>query len=296
LKSRGVELEYTLDEGYAITDGILPGIVAPVAMIGIAEKGYLTLTLTVEEEKTNGGCGHSSMPPPHTTIGILSIAIQKLEANQMPARITEPVRQLLDYAGPEMGFAGRIASANLWLFGPVVKYKFAQKPSTNALIRTTTAVTMIKGGTKENVLPCTAEAVVNFRILSGDSAHGVIEHVRRTINDPKVEVRQLRRDWEASPLSDTGSPSFKTLQRTIHQVFPDVVVAPSLTLGGTDSKHYASLSDATYRFLALWLKKKDVPRFHGTNERLAVDNYIKIIRFYAQLIRNTDDLQTGVNR
>jgi carboxypeptidase PM20D1 len=238
------------------------------------------------------------MPPPHTTIGILSIAIQKLEANQMPARITEPVRQLFDYAGPEMGFAGRIASANLWLFEPVVKYKFAQKPSTNALIRTTTAVTMIKGGTKENVLPCTAEAVVNFRILSGDSANGVIEHVRRTINNPKVEVKQLRRAWEASPLSDTGSPSFETLQRTIRQVFPDVVVAPSLTLGGTDSKHYASLSDATYRFLPLWVKEedKDIKRIHGTNERVAVDNYIKIIRFYAQLIRNTDDLQAGVNR
>ncbi len=287
LKSRGVELEYTLDEGYAITDGILPGIAAPVAMIGIAEKGYLTLTLTVEEAKTNDDCRHSSMPPKHTTIGILSIAIQKLEANQMPAGITEPVRELFDYTGLEMGFAGRVASANLWLFGPVVKYLFAQKPPTNALIRTTMAVTMIKGGTKENVLPCKAEAVVNFRILPGDSANGVMEHVRRTINDPRVKVRQLRRAWEASPVSDTGSPSFETLQQTIRQVFPGVVVAPSLTVGGTDSKYYASLSDATYRFLPLWVKPEDTSRIHGTDERVAIDNYIKIIRFYAQLIRNS---------
>jgi carboxypeptidase PM20D1 len=296
LKSRGVELEYTLDEGYAITDGILPGIVAPVAMIGIAEKGYLTLTLTVEEAKANDGCGHSSMPPPHTTIGILSIAIQKLEANQMPARITKPVRDLFDYTGPKMNIVSRTAAANLWLFGPVVKYLFAQKPSTNALIRTTTAVTMIKGGTKENVLPCKAEAVVNFRLLPGDSANGVIEHVRRTISDPKVEVRQLRRAWEASPVSDTASPRFETLQQTIHQVFPDVVVAPSLTIGGTDTKYYASLSDASFRFLPLWVKPEDTKRIHGTNERVTVDNYTDIIRFYAQLIRNTDALPTNVKR
>ncbi|MDA2916571.1 M20 family peptidase [Nitrospinae bacterium AH_259_B05_G02_I21] len=298
LHDREVELEFTLDEGFAITERILPMIAAPVAMVGIAEKGYLTLQLTVETEKTIGGCGHSSMPQPHTTIGTLSIAIQKLEANPLPARITEPVRQLFEYVGPEMDLVGRIVFANLWLLEPVVKSILARKPSTNALIRTTTAVTMIKGGNKENALPCKAEAVVNFRALPGESNDSVIDHVRMTINNPQIRIRPLNPAAEPSPISNTSSPSFRYLHRTIRQIFPDVVVAPSLTIGGTDSKHYASLSNEVYRFLPLWLKQKeeDTSRFHGTNERIAIEHYADIVRFYVQLIRNSNELHSQEKR
>ena len=291
LRSRRVELEFTLDEGFGITDGIWPMVTAPVAFIGIAEKGYLTLRLTVETDKTRGGCGHSSMPPSHTNIGILSIAIQKLEANPLPARITEPMRQLFEYVGPDMDLTGRIALANLWLFERMFKGIMARRPSTNALIRTTTAVTMIKGGSKENALPCEAEAVVNFRALTGESNDSVIDHVRTTINNPRIKIRRLEPSAEPSPLSDTASASFKLLQQTIRQVFPDVVVAPNLTIGGTDSKHYASLSKEVYRFLPLWLKEKekDTYRIHGTNERIAVENYADIVQFYVQFIRNTNE-------
>ncbi len=291
LRSRRVELAFTLDEGFGITDGIWPMVTAPVAFIGIAEKGYLTLRLTVETEKTGGGCGHSSMPPPHTTIGILSIAIQKLEANPLPARITEPMRQLFEYVGPEMDLIGRIALANLWLFERMFMGILARRPATNALIRTTTAVTMIKGGAKENALPCEAEAVVNIRALPGESNDSVIDHVRRTINNPRIKIRPLKHAVEPSTLSDTASASFKLLQQTIRQTFPDVVVAPNLTVGGTDSKHYASLSKEVYRFLPFWLKgkEKDTYRIHGTNERIGVENYADIVRFYAQLIRNTNE-------
>lgn len=283
LHSSGVDLEYVLDEGLCITDGIVPNISRPVALVGIAEKGYVSIELTVESEG-----GHSSMPPQHTAVGILSTAIRKLERNQLPVRIEEPTRQMFSNLAPEMPFAMRMVFANFWLFGGLVKSQLAASPATNATIRTTTAATMFEGSVKENILPTKARAVVNFRILSGDSITSVIEHVRQTIDDPRVQIRPLEGiRSEPSSVSDTDSASFEALKRTIRQVFPEVVVAPGLVLGATDCRHYAELSNNIYRFSPIWVGPKDLDRVHGTNERISIENYEQIVRFYIELIRNS---------
>ncbi|MBI4254588.1 MAG: peptidase dimerization domain-containing protein, partial [Candidatus Rokubacteria bacterium] len=147
-------------------DGLIPGVAAPVAMIGTAEKGWLTLELAAAETG-----GHASMPPPHTAIGVLAGAIHRLETNPMPAAIKPPVSELFQTVAPEMPFVRRMMFANLWLFGPLVRRQLARSPATNAAIRTTSAVTIVKGGTRDNVLPKSASAVVNFRILPGESNH-----------------------------------------------------------------------------------------------------------------------------
>ena len=137
-------------------------------------------------------------------------------------------------------------------------------------------------------MPTVATAVVNFRILPGDSNASVTEHVRRVINNPAVEVSV--RDGiigEPSPVSDTGSHAYKTLEKTIRQVFPDTVVAPGLVMGGTDSKHFVNVSDNTYRFVPFRINKQNVNAVHGINERLSVKDYLGIIAFYAQLLQNS---------
>ena len=226
------------------------------------------------------------MPPSQTAIGILSAAIQKLESNPMPTAMKEPVRQLFAALGPMMPFVQRLVLANLWLLEPLLRYQLAGSPSTNALVRTTGAVTMVRAGTKENILPTEATAVVDFRILPGDSIASVVEHVRRVIDDPRITIRQLQSN-EASPVSDTAAPSFRGLAASIRKVFPEVIVAPGLTVAGTDSKHYVSISDAAYRFLPLRLEPEDLARIHGTDERIAVNNYGEIIAFYLQLLRDS---------
>ena len=149
------------------------------------------------------------------------------------------------------------------------------------------AATVIGGGVRENVLPQHAWALVNFRLRPGDRLVDVMEHVRRTVADPRVSVRALDFAREASPVSGIEAPSFQTLAATIRQVFPDTVVAPSLLIGATDSRHYAKLTDNIYRFLPQRLGPGDVNRIHGTDERVSVGNYAEIIQFYAQLIRNS---------
>jgi carboxypeptidase PM20D1 len=283
LRERKVELEYVLDEGLAITEGIVPDIAKPVALIGVAEKGSVSLELSVGVEG-----GHSSMPPPQTAIGILSAAVNRLEERQMPASMEGPMRQMLETIGPEMPFGKRLVMANLWLFKPLVERKLSALPSTNAGIRTTTAATIIEGGVKENVLPGSARAVVNFRISPGDSIERVVAHVKEVINDPRVRVSRFGAiASEPSPVSSMSAMGFQVIQRTVRQLFPETLVAPALVLGATDSRHFVKLTNNIYRFSAMRVRPEDLERVHGVNERISVKDYAGCVRFYYQLIRNS---------
>ena len=282
LRSRGIALEFVLDEGLNIFDGLIAGINAPAALVGIAEKGYLSLQLT-----TQSAGGHSSAPPADTAIGILSRALQRLDAHPFPARLSDPAREMFEFLGPEMAWSKKLVLANLWLFEPLLKKQLSRSPLTNALIRTTAAPTMIHAGVKENVLPSQATATINLRLAPGDTIAGAAARVRDVIGDPHVDVKLLPVQIEPSEVSDTRSPSFALLNRTIRQIAPQTLVAPALLVAATDSRHYQNLSKNIFRFLPITLRPDDVKRYHGVDERIAIEDYERCVRFYAQLIRNS---------
>lgn len=282
LRSRGIELEFVLDEGLNIFDGVIAGIHAPTALVGIAEKGYLSLQLM-----TQSAGGHSSTPSADSAIGILSRALQRLEARPFPARLPEPTRELFEFLGPEMAWTKKLVLANLWLFEPLLKKQLSRSPLTNALLRTTVALTMIHAGVKENVLPSQATAMVNLRLVPGETTAGAIARVRDVIGDPRVEVNPLQERIEPSAVSDIRSSSFALLNQTIRQVAPQALVAPALLVAGTDSRYYQNLSKNIFRFLPITLRPDDVKRYHGVNERVSIEDYERCVRFYAQLIRNS---------
>jgi carboxypeptidase PM20D1 len=284
LASRGTAIESVLDEGGAIVQGAVPGITAPLAMIGIAEKGSVGIDLSVEVAG-----GHSSTPPRHTAIGILAAALTRLEANPMPGRIQGPTRKLAEHLAPELGVPFRIVLANLWLFGPVLELVMSGRPPLDAMLRTTTAVTIVGGGVKENVLPGRASAVVNFRILPGDSIDGVVRHVRRTVADERIRIQAGVRSTPRNPTpeSPVDDPSFARLAQTVGEVFPGVPAVPFLVLGGTDARHYAELTPRLYRLSPFRFELGDLERVHGTDERLAVANLADGVRFYRRLIESS---------
>ena len=283
LKQREVHLRYVLDEGGAILHGVINGVSSPVAFIGVAEKGIAGVRLTASSPG-----GHPARAPRHTAIGFLAAAIHKLESQPMPSRLGGATDLMLDYLGPEMPFSQKAILANRWLFDGLVRHQFAKQPPTNATIRTTWAVTMVEGGVAENVLPKKADAYVNVRLLLGDTAESVLKHIKRTVNDPqRVKCVLDPRVMQASPVSDTNSNDFTTLHRTIRGVFSDVIVAPGLTTGSTDSRHYQAIADNTFRFIPMRITPEDLERIHGTNERISVKNYLEVIRFFIQQIRNS---------
>jgi len=283
LKSQGLQFEYIIDEGMVVTQGALPGIKAPVALIGTAEKGYLSLELIAEATG-----GHPSMPPKQTTVGILAAAIDKLENNPFPIRMAGPAVDLFEYLGPEMAFPYKMLFANMWLFGPVIQAQLAASPATNAMIRTSTAPTMFEGSQQDNVLPMRATAVVNFRILPGETIQSVTERVISVINDPRVKVQELARfNNDPSPISSTSSWSFGVVGKTIREVMPDVLITPMLVLAGTDCIHYVDASPNIYRFLPHRLYGDDIGMLHGINEKISLSNYGEMISYYIQLMRNS---------
>jgi len=282
LKQRGIELEYLLDEGTPIVHDVLPQLPNPVALVAVAEKGYLSLELSTTAEG-----GHSSVPQGLTSIAILSEAIHKLENNPIKGKVDGLVKRTMEAIGPQMPFLYRIVMANLWLFRPLVKRELAQMPATKAALSTTIATTIFESGIKENVLPTQARAIVNFRIHPNDSVESVREHVVRAINDPKVQIRKLHGSINPSHVSDVFHPTYKSLKRTIKEVFPEVVVAPTLMVGATDARHYAELTENIFRFIPLRAEESDLDRVHGTNERLSKHNYHEMIFFYTRLLENT---------
>ena len=284
LKARGIELEMVVDEGGVIGEGVLAGVADPVALVGVAEKGFVSLELSTRVQG-----GHSSLPPPQSAIGILSAAVARLESTQMRPRLEGPTRQLFDRVGPRFPFFQRALFANLWLTRPVVVRALEQNVATNAMVRTTTAVTMLDAGTKDNVLPSYARAVVNFRILPGDNISAVVDHVREVVDDDRVNVRIVGRfRSEPSAISSVDSGAFHTLERAIRGVAPDVVVAPYLVVVVTDSRHYGELSRNIFRFLPLRLTSNDLQRMHGIDERIGIQQYEEAIRIYRRLILEAD--------
>jgi carboxypeptidase PM20D1 len=282
LERRGVELEMVLDEGGVIGDGLFPGIDAPVALVGVAEKGFLSVELAAR-----AAGGHSSLPPRQSTIGILSAAIARLEERQLPARIEGASRELFDHIGPAFPLARRALFANLWLTRGLVTKTLERSPTTNAMVRTTMAATIFQAGSKDNILPSHARAVLNFRVLPGDSLQAVLEHVRRVIADERIEVRAVGRfSAEPSDVSSSTSGSFRSLARTIQGVVPGAIVAPYLVVVVTDSRYFAPLSRNVFRFLPVRLASRDLERMHGVDERLAIRDYETAIRLYRQLILN----------
>ena len=174
LQSQGVKLAAVMDEGGSIVErGMVPGVNLPVALIGVTEKGYMSLEMQVE-----GKGGHSSMPPAHTAIGVMSQAINRLESQPMPDS-PEMVYGMFQTLGGYMSFGLRMAFANTWLLGKTIQKKMAAKASTNAMMRTTSAVTLINGGVKDNILPSQVKATVNFRLMPGDRIADVVAHARR---------------------------------------------------------------------------------------------------------------------
>jgi len=281
LKDRGVRLEFVLDEGLLITEGLVPGLKAPAALVGVAEKGYVSLKLSVSTAP-----GHSSMPPAkgQSAIALLAGAVQRVDQQQMPGGLRGVAGDTFAALAPEMSGLPHVALTNLWLFGPLLEKQFEAGASTNAMLRTTTAPTIFNAGNKENVLPGRAEAVVNFRLLPGDTVDAVVAHVKKAANDERIEVNVLPGAQEASPVSPQDVLGYRSIERTVREVFPGTLVAPGLMIGAADARHYAGVSSNIYRFSPVLAKPEDLPRFHGTNERLSTANLADMVRFYHRLV------------
>lgn len=280
LKERGVHLAGIVDEGGGISAGLAAGVRGAVGLIGVSEKGYLTVEFSV-----HGQPGHSSTPPPQTAIGILARALARLEAHPMPTHLRR-LRPLYHGIGMAAPLTLQVAFANVWLFGPLLKRWLQRNPEMNASMRTTTALTIVQGGVEDNTVPPEARAIVNFRLLPGDSIADVLWHAKKVINDERVHIKPVEGKFnEALPVSPSKGPAYDSLKTVIRQVFDNPPVAPFVMLGGTDCQHFVPVCDDIYRFTSLVMDESFRGLEHGIDERIPVDGMARMVTFYARLMQ-----------
>ena len=278
----GIEFEFVLDEGGVVTEGILSFVERPVAIIGVAEKGYVNLRLTVEAQG-----GHSSQPPDQTALGIVSRAVVRVEENPFPPQLTF-IQQTFKAIAPYSSFGNRFALANTWLLGPVIESQLLADRATAATLRTTTAATMASGSTKSNVLPTRAELVINFRIIPGETAESVRDRVVEIIDDERVTVT-MESVFDPSPVSPTDSWGYELLSSMIRGFDDEVLVAPYLVQGGTDARFFHAVSPNVYRFIMVRANPDTLKGVHGINERIPVEDYLTAIRFYYAFMKRVTE-------
>ncbi len=282
LQERDIQLKYLVDEGMPIAEQIMEGIDSPVAMLGVAEKGYLSLRLRARQEG-----GHSSMPPNETSISILSDAISNIRQNPMDGEFSDLLRQTFRPITPELPFAERLVLSNIWLFSGLIESQFSNIPYINAALRTTFVPTIFDSGIKENVIPASASAIINFRIHPMDDVEKVKNHVRDKVNDDRVVIEEMPRARNPSPVTDIESGQYDLMAQSVQEVFEDMPVAPIFFLAATDSRHFHDITDHVFRFRPIRATPADRTRIHGTDERIGVNNYLEMIQFQIRLIKNS---------
>ena len=283
LQSRGVTLEFVLDEGGGkIENGAPYG--APdtyLSPVDLMEKGYADLELSV---KSRGG--HSSRPFGGTSLGHLSQAIARIVESPFPVKLTpvmagafqalapyiteEPLKSL---AEDVEGNAGAIAAI------------CAQRRELFPFVTTTIAPTVIRGSSAAcNVMPQDMSAVVNFRIAEGETVEELLAHVRAAIGDETVSLRFLQAN-DPSATARTDGYGYAKLTEAMGRYFRDVVFVPSLTAGATDAHHYEIICDTCLRCSPFMAPPEDVARgVHGTDERISLRSYAQGIRVLIHLM------------
>lgn len=280
LSERGVRAWFVLDEGLAALDRH-PLTGGPASMIGISERGGANLRIHAV-----GMPGHSSMPPSETAVSLVAEAVDRIHDMPIEQRLEGgPALGMMRALAPELSLTNRMAVSNEWLFAPLLRERMEGNPAARALLGTTLAPTVIEGGSRPNVLPGEANAWINFRIHPRDSAADLLRTARQQVADlDGVTVEWDGTPREASPISSTTSSSYALIAALSTAMLPDAPVAPGLVLAGTDSRHYQGVAENVYRFQPILLTAEDLEMPHGLNERLSVENFDRMIRFYIGLM------------
>ncbi|HEV7340132.1 MAG TPA: M20 family peptidase [Sphingopyxis sp.] len=278
LKAEGVRALFTLDEGSVVLRDT-PIINGPAILIGVAEKGYATLKVTA-----NAPGGHSSMPPAETGVTTLARAVLAITENPFPMEMRGPGAAMVESLAAHKGGTTKMAVANQWLFAPVLKRQLGASPSSAAAFHTTIAPTMLEGSPKENVLPQSATALINYRIAPWNTSADVMARAKAAVGDAPVTFSWVKPPNEPSPVSSTSSQGWKYVVAAARADAPDAVVAPFLVVGATDSRSMAPISDDVYRFMPMHFSLKETAMIHGTNEHMTIDSFKRMIDFYARLI------------
>jgi acetylornithine deacetylase/succinyl-diaminopimelate desuccinylase-like protein len=236
-----------------------------------AEKVSHVVTVTA-----HGSAGHAAIPLPDNAIFRLGRALETLSRYVEPVMLTEITRrffgQLAEVWPREVE---KTAMIDLVSSDPKRAEAGAKVlsaiPVFNAVLRNGISPTVVKGGKQFNVIPASAEAVLNVRTLPGHSVDKVVNRLRAVVSEPGVSIEITYRGEEA-PASDPGSEMFAAIAETARELDPKMAVVPYLSTGVTDSARLRTLGVKAYGVLPFPMVQSDEERMHGHDERVPLES------------------------
>lgn len=283
LAGRGLRFTYMIGEGGLIVDEFPAVPERTLALVALAQKSYMTIRL-----HASGQGGHSSMPPVDNALARLSRAVAELHDNRFEPELRPPVSDMLAALAPYAGGIGGFLMAQQWLGGSILAWQMSLDEATRPMVTTTTAVTIMQAGVKDNVVPQQASATVNFRLLPGDTPEAVVAQVEEIIDDPQIRVEVVRAD-PTPGVADPAGPGFAMVREAMAATLPEAIVVPGLVVATTDTRHYHSLVDDIYHFHPMRLPMSDTEGIHGTDERIAISSVDLAVATYRALLSGAGD-------
>ncbi len=275
-----VDAEYGLntDSGDFQSKGGVPFLVAVAA----AEKKATVLRL----ETTNPG-GHGSLPRRDNAIYELAAALERVAAFRFPVMISPLTRaQLERTAKIESGQAAAdLKAAADGSADEAAIARLSERPSYDALLRTTCVATQLEAGHAPNALPQRARAMLNCRILPGHDPADVLAGVRKAVADEKVEVAWQSIEPETAPASPMDPSVLRAVEAAAARLWPGVAVVPLLELGGSDGRFLRAAGIPTFGASGVFLDVDDV-RAHGRDERVRAKDVMGGLAFYDLVVRS----------
>ncbi|ODN82117.1 hypothetical protein L202_02424 [Cryptococcus amylolentus CBS 6039] len=297
-------IAFLVDEGFT---GVTEEYGATVASLGMAEKGSVNVNIKVE---TLGG--HSSVPPPHTGIGIMALILAELERNPFEPSL-DPAAPYLKYLSCITDFAPDVPKSlksqvkNPRKWDKLAHELAAGDRTINSFLSTTLAIDLINGGVKVNALPEFVQATVNHRIAFTSTVNETLQHyldivvpLAESLNftisafgdsSQKASSSHITLDapggFESAPITSADSKSFELMAGTCKHVFgKDTIVAPSGMFANTDTKHMWPVTKNIYRFSPA-LNSENLHQ-HTVDERISLNAHLNTTRFFYKLLRNAD--------
>jgi carboxypeptidase PM20D1 len=280
-EKRGQRFDFIIDEGTPVAENQIKDIASPLALVSIEEKGYLSLKLSVSQEP-----GHSSRPPKVQAAAVLGRALCKIAEKPFPFRLgttTEAFfRQIAPMVPGIQGFVMRHARA----FGSLFFKAAASSPEAASMLRTTTAITQLKGSAADNVMPSQVDAIINLRLLYPWTTETASDFIRKAINDERVSIGI--HGTASNPVmacNNYEQHGWTQVKAALEKVYPGIPMIPFIMTAITDSRHYQKLCNSTFRFIPYKLDSKELSGIHGHDERISEENLRRGLMFYTALMR-----------
>jgi len=279
--------------GYLLTEGggvrVPPGEGIPIWGVAVTEKNPCWLRVTA-----SGTPGHSSVPPRDASVPRLIATLERLQNMETNVDVVPEVAAMFAALAPFASPEDRAGFADLEIAledDPAFRSRFLSNLQYAALVRATLVPTVLEGSPRTNVIPATAAAHIDARLLPGESCSAFASHIRTVITDPGISLEPILSFPSRTSSADT--PLFHAIERVAAATDPGAVVVPQVISGFTDAHYFRDAGMVAYGFVPRWRNADEPWGVHGPDERISIENLERGVSTLIAILEELDRIEAA---